>query len=143
MTIFAENKRALFNYEILEAFEAGLELRGFEVKAITTGRVNLSGSYAAVVNGELWIINMDIPPYQPGNVPAGYDERRSRKLLVKRSEINRLIGATKGLTLIPIKLYNKHGKIKIEIGLVKPRSKKDKREVIKKRETEKEIRRYK
>lgn len=142
MATFAENKRALFDYEILERFEAGLALKGYEAKAVTTGRVNLSGAYAAVTRGELWILNLDIPPYQPKNIPHTYDPKRSRKLLVRKSEIKELIGKTKGLTLIPIKMYNKRGKIKIEIGLAKPRKKKDKREVIKKRETEKEIKRF-
>lgn len=142
MATFAENKRALFDYEILERFEAGLVLRGYEAKAVTVGRVNLSGAHAALVRGELWVINLDIPAYQPKNIPGVYDPKRSRKLLVKKSEINYLIGKTKGLTLIPIKMYNKHGKIKLEIGLGRFRKKTDKREVIKKRETEREIKKF-
>lgn len=140
--IYAENRRARFDYEILGAFEAGIELKGFEAKAVTSGRVTISGSHATVAQGELWIVNMDIPPYQPKNTPLGYDPKRSRRLLIKKAEIANLVGKDKGLTLVPIKMYSKHGKIKVEIGLGKPRKKKDKREVIKKRETEKEIKRY-
>ncbi len=143
MKVFAENKRARFDYEILGAFEAGIELRGFEAKAITSGRVNIAGAHAAVAKGEFWIVNVDIPPYQPQNTPPGYDPKRSRKLLIKKSEIAALIGKDKGLTLVPMKMYSKHGKIKVEIGLGKPRRKKDKREVIKRRETEREIRKFK
>ena len=142
MVIFAENKRALFDYEILGAFEAGIVLKGYEAKAVTSGRVNLSGSYASLVRGELWIVNLDIPPYQPKNIPGPYDPKRSRKLLVTKSELNELVGKTKGLTLIPMKMYSKRGKIKLEIGLAKSRKKKDKREVIKQRETQKEIKRF-
>ena len=142
MAILAENKRALFDYEILGAFEAGIVLKGYEAKAVTSGRVNLSGSYASLVRGELWIVNLDIPPYQPKNIPGLYDPKRSRKLLVTKSELDELIGKTKGLTLIPMKMYSKRGKIKLEIGLAKSRKKKDKREVIKQRETQKEIKRF-
>ncbi len=143
MKTFSMNKRAAFDYEILETFEAGIELRGFEVKSIASGRVNTTGSYAIIRNNEMWIVNLDIPPYQPQNTPEGYDSKRTRKLLLHKKEIRHLVGRTKekGLTVVPIKIYNKNAKIKIELGLGRSKKKYDKREVIKKRETEREIRR--
>ena len=140
MTI-TTNKRAYFNYQILEAYEAGIELKGFEVKAIKSGRVNLAGSYAILKDSQIWLLNTDVPPYQPKNTPLDYDSKRSRRLLLKKTEIKGLIGKIqeKGLTLVPLKVYTKNRKIKIEIGLAKSRKKVDKRELIKKRESEKEI----
>lgn len=142
MAVFAINKRASFDYEILETFEVGLELKGFEVKSIAAGRANLSGAHAILKGNEVWLLNLDIPPYQPSNTPEAYDSKRTRKLLLNRAEINQLIGRTKekGLTLIPLKLYNKHGRIKVEIGLARSKKKGDKREAIKKRDVEREIR---
>jgi len=143
MPIFSVNKRALFDYDIIEKFEAGIELKGFEVKAITTGHVNISGAYAIIRNQEVWLLNLDIPPYQPKNTPPSYNPKRTRRLLLKRNEIKNLIGKTKekNLTLIAIKLYNKNNKVKLELGLARSRKKYDKRELIKKRETEREIQR--
>jgi SsrA-binding protein len=140
MNPLAENKKVRFDYEILEKLEAGIELRGFEVKAILSGRANMAGSHAAIRQDEAWLINMDIPPYQPKNTPDDYNPSRTRKLLLKKSEINYLIGKTqeKGLTIVPIKLYTKRGKIKLELALGKSRKKPDKRELIKKREFERE-----
>ena len=140
MTI-TTNKRAYFNYQILETYEAGIELKGFEVKSIKTGRINLAGSYAVFKHNQVWLINADVPPYQPKNTPLDYDSKRSRRLLLKKTEIKGLIGQIqeKGLTLVPLKVYTKNRKIKIEIGLAKSRKKVDKRELIKKRESEKEI----
>ena len=141
MPIITTNKRAYFDYEILETFEAGIELFGFEVKSIKNGLINLSGSYAIIRGGEVWLINTDIPAYQPKNAPPDYDSKRSRRLLLRKKEIEALIGKTveKGLTLVPLKVYTKERKIKIEIGLGKNRKKADKRELIKKREAEREI----
>lgn len=135
------NKRAYFNYQILKTYEAGIELKGFEVKAIKTGHINLAGSYAIVKNNQLWLLNADIPPYQPKNTPLDYEPKRTRRLLLKKSEIKNLIGQTKqkGLTLIPLKVYTKNHRIKIEIGLAKSRKKFDKRELIKKREVQRQI----
>jgi len=145
MSVISTNKRAYFDYEILETCEAGIELRGFEVKSIKTGRINLAGSYAIIRNNQAWLLNADIPPYQPKNTPLDYDSKRTRRLLLNKLEIKNLIGRTqeKGLTLIPLKVYTKGkiGKIKIEIGLAKSRKKVDKRELIKKREVEREIKR--
>ena len=141
MPVIATNKRAYFDYQILETYEAGIELKGFEVKAIKTGHINLAGSYAVIKNSQIWLINADIPPYQPKNTPADYDSKRTRRLLLKSSEIKNLIGQVKekGLTLVPLKVYTKNRRIKIEIGLAKSRKKFDKRELIKKREAQRQI----
>lgn len=140
--LLAENRRARYDYQILESYEAGLALRGHEVKAIKTGHVSLKGSYVVIKKNEAYLINAFIPPYQPANTPEGYDPERSRKLLLKQSEIKALIGKSKqkGLTLIPLKLYTKRGKVKLEFGTGKGKRKQDKREEIKKREAEREMR---
>ena len=140
--LLVENKRARYDYQILESYEAGLALRGYEVKAIKTGHVSLKGSYVVIKNNEAYLINAFIPPYQPANTPKEYNPKRSRKLLLKQSEIKALIGKSKqkGLTLIPLKLYTKRGKVKLEFGTGKGKRKQDKREEIKKREAEREIR---
>ena len=141
MKILAENRRFSYDYEILETYEAGLVLFGFEVKAIKTGRVSLTGSFVTTKNRELYLTNALIPPYQPANTPIDYDQSRPRKLLLKKSEISSLIGKlkAKGLTLIPIKLYTKKNKIKLEFGVARGKRKIDKRETIKKRDIEIEI----
>lgn len=143
MKIIAENKKAYYNYQILEKFEAGVSLIGQEVKSLKTRGINLSGSYALIKEGEVFWMGAHIPPYQPKNAPADYNPERSRRLLLKKSEIKYLIGKSKerGLTLIPLKLYIKNNKIKLEIGLAKGKKKIDKRELIKKREIEREIER--
>ena len=142
MGFISENRKAYFDYQILEKFEAGIELRGFEVKAIKTGRVNLGGSYAVVKDNEIWLLNADVPPYQPKNTPKDYDSKRSRRLLLTRKEINYLIGKVQQkLTLLPLRVYTKGPLIKIELGLGKGKKKYEKREAIKKRETKKEIQR--
>jgi len=142
MEDLARNKRAYFDYEILEKFEAGIELLGFEVKAIKSGQVNLGGAYVIVRGGEAYLINADIPPYQPLNTPEGYDSKRNRRLLLKKDEISSLIGKAeeRGLTLLPLRVYSKHSFIKVEIGLGKSRKKKDKRDLLKKRADLREIR---
>ncbi len=143
--VITVNKRAYFDYQILETYKTGIELKGFEVKAIKTGKINLAGSYVIVQDNQVWLLNTDVPPYQPKNTPKNYDPKRTRRLLLKKSEIKNLIGRTreKGLTLAPLKVYTKNNKIKIEIGLAKSRKKKDKRALIKKREVEKEMRNMK
>ena len=140
----SENRRARFDYDIIDTYEAGIELKGFEVKSVTNGRGNLTGAYAIVRGGEVWLLNMEIPPYQPANMPSDYDSTRTRRLLLKKEEIKVLTGKIKerGLTLIPLKLYSKNRRIKIALGLGKAKKKYDKREAIKKRETEREIRRH-
>jgi len=143
MKILSENKKAYFNYEILEKFEAGISLIGQEVKSLKTRGVNLAGNYVVIKNNEAFWIGAKISPYQPKNAPSDYNPERSRKLLLKKSEIKYLIGKTKekSLTLIPLMVYTEKGKIKLEFGLVKGKKKFDKRELIKKRETEREIQR--
>ncbi len=143
MKIFSENRKAFFNYEFLEKFEAGVSLIGQEVKSIKTRGVNLAGSYIILRDNETFWIGAKIPPYQPKNSPSDYNQERARKLLLKRKEIKYLIGKTKekGLTLIPLKVYTKDGKIKIEFGMGRGKRKTDKREKIKKREIEMEIQR--
>ncbi|MDP3901483.1 MAG: SsrA-binding protein SmpB [bacterium] len=141
MSDFSKNQKAYFNYFIIDTVEAGIELLGFEVKAIKSGRVNLAGSFATIKDNQLWLTNADISPYQPNNTPTGYDSKRSRKLLLKRSEINSLISKLKAkrLTLVPLKMYNKGRLIKIALGLARNKKKSDKREVIQKRDIEREI----
>lgn len=143
MPVLSENKKAYFNYQILEKFEAGISLIGQEVKSIKTRRVNLAGSYLVVKDEEIFWIGCKVPPYQPKNLPPDYHPERSRKLLLKKSEIKYLIGKSKqkGLTLIPLRVYTKRGKIKLEFGIAKGKKKFDKRELIKKREVEREINR--
>ena len=141
MKIIATNKRAYFDYEILETYEAGLELFGFEVKSIKTGHVNLGGSFIVIRGEEAWLLNTHIPAYQPKNTPSDYEPYRTRRLLLHKSEIRELIGksAQKGLTLVPLRVYNKKARIKLEFGLARHKKKEDKRELIKERETKREI----
>ena len=143
MKEITKNKKAYFNYEILEKLIAGISLLGLEVKSIKSGRISLKATYVVLRNEEAFLIGANIPPYQPKNTPKDYNPERSRKLLLKKSEIKYLIGKTKqkGLTIVPLRVYNIRGKIKLEIGLVKGKKKFDKREIIKKREREREIRR--
>ena len=141
MKVLTENRKSTYNYEISETYEAGLVLYGFEVKAIKTGHVNLTGSFVTSKNEELFLTNALIPPYQPKNTPVDYDQSRPRKLLLKKREINTLIGKlkVKGLTLVPIRLYTKKGKIKLEFGVGRGKRKIDKRVTIKKRDLEREL----
>ncbi len=143
MKEIARNKRAYFDYQTLEKIEAGIELKGFEVKAIKSGRVNLSGSYATLKGKGVSLINADIPPYQPANTPSDYDSTRTRRLLLSASQIKALTGKIKeaGLTLVPLRLYLKGPMIKVELGLARHKKKYDKRATIKKRETQRDIRR--
>lgn len=143
MKTLSTNKKVLFNYDILEKFEAGIVLTGQEVKSIRFGRINLMGSYVIIRNNEAYLINATVPPYQPKNMPQEYDPARARKLLLKKSEIKYLLGKSeqKGLTLVPLRVYTKKGKIKLEFGIGRGRKKADKKELIKKRETDKEIQR--
>lgn len=143
MKFLALNKRAEFDYEILETFEAGLVLKGFEVKSVKLGHISLSGSYVVIKNGEAYLLNATISPFQPKNTPKDYEPTRTRKLLLHKKEIECLIGKSgqKGLTLVPIKVYIKKDKLKLEFGIGRGKRKIDKREKIKKRETEREIER--
>ncbi len=143
MKIIAKNKKAYFNYTILEKFEAGIALQGQEVKSLKTKGISLAGSYVTIKNNELFWVGAKIPPYQPKNAPADYQTERPRKILLQKREINRLIGKTKekGLTLVPLMVYTKKGKIKLEFATVKGKKRFDKRESIKKREIERKIKR--
>ena len=143
MAIIYKNKQAYFNYEILKTWEAGLVLLGHEVKSIKTGHISLKGSYISIKNGEAWLRNARISPYKMAGNLVNYDPDRERKILLNKKEIKYLIGKLqeKGLTLVPLRVYTKHNKIKIEIGLGKGKSKIDKRASIRKREDEKKMRR--
>ena len=143
MTHYAENRKAYFNYEILEKYEAGIELLGVEVKSVRDGQMSLEGAFVIIRGGEAYLINATIPPYQAKNAPKDYDPLRNRKLLLTKKEISELRGSekNKSLTIVPISVYNKNRKIKLEIALVKGKKKFDKRETLKKRDTEREIRR--
>jgi len=141
MTVFATNKKAFFDYLVLDAFEAGIVLKGYEVAAIKRGKVSLIGSYAIFHNNELMLTNANISTYQPKNQPADYLATQSRKLLISKHEILKLKREIKekGITLIPLKVYVDKKKIKMEIGLCKGKKSYDKRETIKKREVERKI----
>ena len=140
---YAENRKARFNYEILEKYEAGIELLGTEVKSVRGGQMSLEGAFVIVRGGEVYLINTNIPPYQIKNAPKDYDPLRNRRLLLTKKEIAELAGSekNKSLTIVPISVYNKNRKIKVEIALVKGKKKFDKRDVIKKRDTDRELRR--
>jgi SsrA-binding protein len=142
MKIVATNKKAYYNYEILESFEAGISLVGSEVKSIREGRISLKESYAEIKSGEIFLISCNISPYEAANI-FNHDPRRERKLLLHRREIKRLTGKVieKGLTLIPTKvLINDRGKIKIEVSLAKGKRVYQKKEAIKERDRERELR---
>jgi len=143
MATIARNKRANFDYKILEKYEAGLVLTGQEVKSIKTGHVSFKESFVTIHNHELYLTNTYIPPYIHAGTMANYDPTHSRKLLLKKVEIKRLIGKarTQGLTLVPIRLYTKRRLVKLEFGLGKGKKEYDKREKIKKREDERKARR--
>lgn len=135
MTNLAENRKAGFDYEILEKFTAGIELTGHETKSAKMGRFNLAGSHAIIRNNEVFLVGGNIASFQPGNAPKTYEPQRTRKLLLKRAEIKYLLGKTQsGLTIIPLRAYTNRGFVKVEIALGRGRKKHDKREVIKKRE---------
>lgn len=136
------NKKAYFDYEISDTLEAGIELLGHEVKAVRTGKASLVGSLVKIYGGQVWLVGATIGPYQKKNEPENFDPQRSRRLLLHKQEIIRLIGVTskKTLTLVPIKLYNKKGIIKLEIGIGTHKKKGDKREAIITRESRREIR---
>jgi len=137
----AENRKAFHDFHILETFEAGVALRGTEVKSIREGGVNLRDSFARVEGTEVWIYNIHINPYSHRGY-ADHEPTRRRKLLLHRQEIRKLIGRTveRGMTLVPTRMYFKNGYVKIAIGLAKGKQAHDKRETIKRRETDRETR---
>jgi SsrA-binding protein len=143
----AYNKRANFDYDISDKYEAGLVLFGHEVKAVKTGHVSLKGSYVTVKRSgnklpQLYLINAHIPLYQKASTVKSYDPTRPRVLLLHKKEIERLVGKKQeqGLTLVPIKIYTKRSLLKLEFGIGRGKKKFDKRETIKKRETERTLR---
>lgn len=143
MTVLIQNKKARFNYEIIESFEAGIELLGNEVKSVRKGQGNIDTAYIIVRGGEVFLMNCEISLYQPRNAPEAHELTRIRKLLLTKKEIQTLadIDGKKGLTIVPISLYNKGTKIKVQVAIARGKKKFDKRETIKKRETDREIRR--
>lgn len=134
--VLIQNKDVFRNYEILEKFNAGIELKGFEVQSLFSGKGSLKGSYVSYKGNELFLKNFYIPPYQEKNTPPDYNPYRDRKLLLHRKEIDHLLSRIKqpGLTIVPLKIYNKNRLIKVEIALVKGLKKYEKREKIKKKE---------
>ncbi len=139
--VFCENRQARFNYEILETYEAGLELLGTEVKSIKAGQANLQDAYALVRNGEIVLLNMYVAPHRTTGKYFNHEPRRTRRLLMHKNEIRKLGGSVsqKGLTLIPLRLYAERGWIKVAIALVRPKKLHDKREDIRKREDQREM----
>jgi SsrA-binding protein len=137
----AENRKALHDYEVLETFEAGVVLLGTEVKSIRDGRVNLRDSYARVEGDELFVFNVHISPYTHRGY-SDHEPMRKRKLLLHRGEIRKLIGRTveKGLTLVPLRMYLKNGRVKLAVSLVRGKKLHDKRETIRRREVDRETR---
>lgn len=141
--VLAQNKKATFNYEIIEKLEAGLELFGFEVKTIREGHGSLDGAYISVKGGEAFLMSAEIFAFQKANAPESFDPRRARKLLLTKKEIAYVATETekKGVSAIPLKFFIKNRKVKVEIALARGKKKFDKRETIKKRESEREMRR--
>jgi len=136
------NRKAFHDYFILETYEAGIALKGTEVKSLRQGNANLQDSYAAIKNGEVWLHNMHISPFEKGNI-NNHEPKRDRKLLLHKQEIRRLIGkvSEKGLTLVPLRIYFKNKVAKVELGLAKGKKQYDKREAIARRDAERQVRR--
>jgi len=139
--LIAENRKARHDYHILDTWEAGVVLLGTEVKAIREGHVNLRDSYARADRGEVWMLNVHVSPYSHTG-SAHHDEKRQRKLLLHDHEIRKIIGrvAEKGLTLVPLEMYFKKGRVKVLLGLAKGKQEHDKRETIRRREVDRETR---
>lgn len=141
--VVTDNRKARFLYDILETYEAGIQLTGTEVKSIREGKINLQDGYALIRNGEAWLINVHISPYTSSSQYFNHDPRRTRKLLLHRQEIRKLIGKVEqqGLTLVPLKMYLKRGLVKVSIGLAKGKKLHDKREDLKRRQDQRDIQR--
>lgn len=140
---YVSNKKAYFDYEIIEKYKAGIELLGFEVSAVKKSHASLIGSFVAIRGGEAFLLRASITPLQIKNTPESYDSIRNRKLLLTKKEIKELatVENKKGLTIVPISMYNKNGKIKVEIGVARGKKKYDKREALKKRDSERDTQR--
>jgi SsrA-binding protein len=143
MSVLAVNKRASFDYDISDRYEAGLVLRGYEVKSVKTGHISLKGSFVTSRSEELYLTNANIPLYKHAGAIPNYDPTAPRKLLLHKREIAHLLGKSRveGLTLVPIRVYTKRGLLKLEFGIGKGRKKHDKRDVIRKRESDRKIQR--
>jgi SsrA-binding protein len=143
MSILIDNRKAKFDYEVLDEYEAGIELIGSEVKSLKNKRGNFAGAYISIRGGEAFLVGADIPPYQPSNAPEDYDPLRVRKLLLSKKELLKLteIENTKGLTLIPVSLYNKGRNLKVSFAVARGKKKSDKRETIRKREDDRDMHR--
>lgn len=141
--VISDNRQARYLYEILETYEAGVELTGTEVKSIRAGRVNLQDGYALIRNGEAWLINVHISPYSASGQYFNHEPRRTRKLLLHRQEIRKLIGKVEqqGLTIVPLKMYLKRGWVKVSIALCKGKKIHDKRESMKRRQDQRDMQR--
>mgnify|MGYP000184925951 CR=1 FL=1 len=139
--VISDNRQARYRYEILDTYEAGVELKGTEVKSIRQGRINLRDGYALIRNNEAWLFNVHISPYNTASQYFNHDPRRTRKLLLHRDQIRKLIGKVeeKGLTLVPLKVYLKNGWVKVLIGLGRGKKLHDKRESLKKKQEKREI----
>ncbi len=141
MESYIESRKVRFNYEILENYTAGIELFGFEVKSVRAGHGSLEGAHVIIRGGEAFIVGLKIDPYQVGNTPPSYDRERTRKLLITKKEIRELEEqeSKKGLTIVPLSLYNKNSKVKLAFAIAHGKKKFDKRETIKKRDTDRDI----
>lgn len=138
MADLATNPRARFDYDILETVEAGMVLKGAEVKSIKAGRASIKGAYVKILSGVPWLVGASIPPYQPGNTPDDYRDQADRKLLLGKKQTAGLVGLAQahGITLVPIRLYTKNKLVKLEIGVARGKKKHDKREAIKKKDVQ-------
>ena len=143
MTTYVSNKKARFDFEFLEEFEAGAILAGHEVKAIRTGKAHLTGSYVLIRGGEAFLVGASISPYQVANTPRDYDPERVRKLLLHQKELNQLERESEQsrLTVVPLQWYSKNGKIKLKIALARGKKKQDKRETLKERDSKRDLQR--
>lgn len=143
MPTLTTNKKVLFNYQVLEKFGAGIVLSGAEVKSVKAGQINLTGSYITTKDNEVWLVNAHISPYKMASTQRDYNPMHDRKLLLTKKEISSLIGklSSKGLTILPLSVYTKGSLIKISIGVCRGKKQHDKREIIKKRESDRRLQR--
>lgn len=139
--VLVDNKKARFNFELLETFEAGLELFGYEVKSLRKGLGKLEGAHVVVRGGEAYLVGSSIPAFQPANAPKNYDPARTRRLLLSKKELNQLLGAEnmKGLTIVPLSVYNAGRLLKLSVAIARGKKNTDKREAIKERDVKRDI----
>lgn len=141
MADYVKNRKAKFDFEWLDTFEAGIVLTGHEVKAIRAGKAKLESAYVSITHGEAWLLGASISPFQPANTPSSYDQERARKLLLSKKQLAKLETETRSarLTIVPISWYDSKGKIKLKIALARGKKKVDKRETLKKRAVKRDI----